>query len=90
MGIDKNQNIISDVDAAYVNEDENTNTGHGISTAGPIKDRDVSDKFSHANVDRVGGNIKKQLKVRKSKIFIAIINLKKPYLLKKILTTTLF
>lgn len=54
------------------------------------KDEDVNKKFDNIIVNKIDRNKEKKLKTRKSKVFMAVINCKKSYLLKKILTTKLF
>lgn len=74
-------------DVVGIDEDEDIYAGTDISVASIDKDKNVSDGSGDTAADKVDRNIRKQLKVSKSKVFMAIINHKKSHLLKEILAT---
>lgn len=58
-------------------------SGIGISAAGINDDEDICDRFSDITAYSVGENAWKQLKMRKLKVFIAVMNQKNSSLPKK-------
>lgn len=51
------------------------------------KDKNIDNRFGNTTINKIDKNIRKKLKIIKSKVFIAIINHKMFHLLKKILVT---
>lgn len=79
MSVDKNENADSGYDA-----------GGDTSDLGIDEDKDVADEFGNVVANWMVGNVGKQLKVTKSKVFMAVINHKKSHLPKKIPTIKSF
>lgn len=77
----------SNISAANVNKDKNedisTNANINISVTGIHNDKNIGNSFDNTTISKIDGNTRKQLKINKFKLFIAIINCKKPYLSKK-------
>lgn len=67
------------------NEDANAGTSINISAIGIDKYEDLGDGFINAAMGELSENAGKQLKMMRSKVFMAITNCKKSYLPKKIL-----
>lgn len=66
------------------NKETNTSASINIDSTNIDKNKDISNSFGNVAVGRVGRNIRKQLKINKFKLFVAIIIHKKFYLPKKI------
>lgn len=96
MGLNKDKYIIDNlsssnsVNAISIDKDEDINISGSANTTNINKNKYISNSFADFVINKIGKNTRKQLTIRKSKIFIAIINYKKSYLLKKILAIKFF
>lgn len=81
MVSNNNPNIVS------INKDQNIGTHNNISAVDINKDKNIDNRFGNTTINKIDENIRKKLKIIKSKVFIAIINHKKFYLPKKISVT---
>lgn len=79
--------------ATSTNKNKDKDAGDGVnagtSITGVYKNEDIDSNSSSTVKGRMSENIRKQLKVSKSKLFVTIINCKKSYLLKKMLAIKL-
>lgn len=86
-GNDASTGASGDASAVSVDKNENADSGYdaggGTSDMGIDEDKDVADEFGNVVANWMVGNVGKQLKVSKSKVFMAVINHKKSHLPKK-------
>lgn len=90
IDINKDKNTSNNTYTINIDKDKKIDAGSSADIISIDIYKNVGNKSDDNFADRISRNIKKKLKISKSKVFIAIINYKKSYLPKNILIIKLF